>query len=233
MPALLGSDTDAGYVSVPDRPGPWPGVVVLHELFGMTDDLRRAADRLAANGYLALAPTFIDEFRLGCLRRALRDQARGTGASWDRIETARQALLDRNDCTGSVGVIGFCFGGGFAMLLAGSGDYDAAAVNYGTAMPAELDDVVAGGCPVVASYGRRDLFLRHAADHVERVLERQHIPHDVKEYPGVGHAFILDHPTNRFLEVTGKFLVGAGYDPAASEDAWRRILRFFGTHLGG
>ena len=65
------------------------------------------------------------------------------------------------------------------------------------------------------------------------VLERQHIPHDVKEYPGVGHAFILDHPTNRFLEVTGKFLVGAGYDPAASEDAWRRILRFFGKHLGG
>ena len=89
--------------------------------------------------------------------------------------------------------------------------------------------MVAGGCPIVASYGKRDLMLRGAADHVERVLERQHVPHDVKEYPGVGHAFILDHRMNRFLEVTGKFLVGAGYDPAASEHAWGRILRVLRT----
>ena len=83
-------------------------------------------------------------------------------------------------------------GGGFALLLAPGRGFSAASVNYGT-VPKDAGVLLARACPVVASFGARDLTLRGAADRLDRALTAARIPHDVKEYPHDGHAFLNDH----------------------------------------
>ena len=122
--------------------------------------------------------------------RALR---RGRGRAFDDLEVARAALLADPRCNGAVGVIGFCLGGGFALVLAGRPGWDAAVVNYG-ALPADLA-ALDGACPVVASYGGRDLYLRGAASSSTAALTERGVAHDVKEYPAAGHAFLNGRDT--------------------------------------
>ncbi|HET8952407.1 MAG TPA: dienelactone hydrolase family protein, partial [Solirubrobacteraceae bacterium] len=131
MPATtLPGDVEAHLAVPPVGARPWPGVVVLHESFGLNDDIRQQADRLAAAGYLAVAP---DLFSAGgawrCLRATFRAAMAGRGKAFDDIEAARTWLSAREDCSGRIGVIGFCLGGGFALLTAARG-FDASAPNY-------------------------------------------------------------------------------------------------------
>ena len=113
----------SGYLAVPaESRGPWPGVVVIHESWGLNGDIRAHADRLAAEGYLALAP---DLYRgksfVRCLRDVFRQLHAGSGSAFDTIDQARAALAARPDATGRTGVLGFCMGGGFALLCAPGG----------------------------------------------------------------------------------------------------------------
>ena len=95
------------YLAVPATgAGPWPGVVVLHEAFGLTDDTRQQADRLAAAGYLALAPDlFSAGGALRCLRSTFGALTSGEGAAYGDIEASRASLAGRADCTGRIGVV--------------------------------------------------------------------------------------------------------------------------------
>src|SRR5436309_8667607 len=104
------SDGDLrGYLAAPEGAGPWPGVVVLHELFGLTDDIRAQADRFAAAGYLALAPDLYAWSNTPrCIVATLRSLVTGSGRAMDDIDHARRYLSEDPDCTGVVGVIGFC-----------------------------------------------------------------------------------------------------------------------------
>ena len=210
--------------------GPWPGVVVLHEAFGLTDDVRQQADRLAAAGYLALAP---DLFSAGgavrCLRSTFAALTSGHGAAYGDIEASRALLASRADCTGKVAVLGFCMGGGFALMAATRG-FEASAPNYGP-LPKDPAAVLRGACPVVASFGRRDLGLRGAAARLEQVLTDVGVEHDVVEYSDAGHSFLNRHNAGP-LTVLEK-VVGLAYHQPSAEDAWARILRFFDTHLRG
>src|SRR5262249_14671777 len=109
----------SGYLAVPDGAGPWPGVVVIHEAFGLTGEMRATADELAAHGYLALAPDlFGGRSWLRCVRGAFRQLQAGAGPAFAVLDAAREHLAGRDDCTGRTGVIGFCMGGGFALLCA-------------------------------------------------------------------------------------------------------------------
>src|SRR5215218_11408712 len=100
------------YLAVPSGDPPFPGVVVVHEAFGLNADIRRHADRFAGRGYLALAPDLFSFRRPKplCVLAAFRALARRSGAPFDAIEAARTALAERSDATGRVGVIGFCMG---------------------------------------------------------------------------------------------------------------------------
>ena len=217
-----------GYLAVPDGDGPWPGVVVLPEAFGLTDDIRANADHLARAGYLAIAPAI---YSLRCVRQAMRDLHARSGTTFAAIEYVRTWLAGREDCTGRVGVIGFCLGGGFALLAAPRG-FDAASVNYGE-VPKEPAKVLAGACPVIASFGARDPQLRadsRAPQRLEEALAELNVPHEVKTYPApVGHSF-LNHVVPAPLDRLAK-IAGFGYEAPAADDAWERIRAFFADHL--
>ena len=232
-----GSDTRVGdleaYLATPSTPGPWPGLVLVHEAFGLDDNMRAHADRLAAAGYLTLAPDLLSRGRrVACLTATFAALRRGSGRAFDDIEAARRQLLQDPRCTGRVGVVGFCLGGSFALVLAGRPGWHAAVVNYG-ALPSS-PEVLDGACPVVASYGGRDLSLRGVADRLDGALRDRAVPRDVREYPAAGHSFLNPDPSVPwFLAPISRFVLHAGPEPASAEHAWDRIEGFLAEHLGG
>ncbi|MDP9028222.1 MAG: dienelactone hydrolase family protein [Actinomycetota bacterium] len=227
-----GSEGLTGVLAVPEGPGPWPGVVLVHEAFGVNDVMRRQVVRMAEAGYLALMP---DLFAMGgprkCLGATFRALNSGEGRAFVDIESARAVLAERPDSTGQIGVLGFCMGGGFALAAASGHGFGAASANYGR-LPKNLDTAFEHACPIVGSYGAQDKSLSGAVAKLETVLTAQGIAHDLKEYPTAGHSFLNDAPTGsaavRFL--TSR-IMGAGPDPVAAADAWQRIEAFFGEHL--
>jgi carboxymethylenebutenolidase len=227
-----GSAQLRGYLSAPAGVGPWPGVVVIHEAFGLNDVVRRQADHLAGAGYLSLAlDLYSDGGPARCLVSTFRALLAGRGRAVTDIEAGRTYLLGRPDCTGKVGVIGFCMGGGFALVTAARG-FDAAAVNYGPLAPG-LAEKLTGACPVVASYGGRDPLIPGAGRKLERTLTTLGIEHDLKIYPGVGHSFLNDVPVGPGPMPQVMRIANVGPKPQAAADAWRRIETFFAEHLGG
>jgi carboxymethylenebutenolidase len=221
-----------GYLARPSTPEPWPGVVVLHELFGQDDVARRQADRLAAAGYLALLPDlFSDGGALRCLKATFAALKAQRGRPFQDIEASRTWLAEQGDCTGRVGVIGFCMGGAFALLAATRG-FDASSVNYGP-LPEHPDSALEGACPIVGSYGGRDRGLRGAAATLGATLSWLGVEHDVKEYPTANHSFLNDAPNGPVVLRPLLKVAGIGPDPVAAVDAWRRIEDFFARHLSG
>ena len=218
-----------GYLAEPPGTDRVPGVLVVHEAFGLTDEIRAHADRLAAAGYLALAPDLFSwSVTPRCLAATMLALSRGTGRAFDDLESARRWLADHARSTASVGIVGFCMGGGLALACAPRGGYGAAAPNYG-AVPRDAEEELAGICPVVASFGSRDRYLRGHPERLRGALEALGVPHDVKVYEGSTHGFMNPHP-GLLAKITGR-LLPVEYDPAAAEDAWARILSFFAEHL--
>jgi carboxymethylenebutenolidase len=215
-------------LSTPSSAGPWPGVVIIHEAFGLTDDIRSIADRFAEQGYLALAP---DLYSWGvsarCLVAAFRSMLKRDGPAFDHIESARQWLAADDQCTGNIGIIGFCMGGGFALLCAPRFAFGASSVNYGLVPSDDTEKVLEGACPIVGSFGAKDRGAKGAAARLEAALTALGVDHDVKEYPNAGHSFLNDD--KGWHGVLAGML--GGFEPDSANDAWGRIFDFFGTHL--
>ena len=227
VPNSDGSQLKA-YLATPAEAGPHPGVVLIQDAFGLTRTIREHVDRLASYGYLTVAPDLYTRGgMLRCVQATFRSLFSGRGQAYDDIETSRGWLAGRDDCSGRVGVIGFCMGGGFALMTANRG-FDVSAPNYGQ-LPKDLDAALSRACPVVGSYGARDRMLKGAAAKLEAALTEKGIAHDVKEYSGAGHSFLEQFPVGPLAPLLR--VAGMGYEAASADDAWRRIRAFFDEHL--
>lgn len=236
---LPGGGALDGALALPERRSPtsdiasaFPGVVVLHELFGLNDDIRRIADRFASEGYAAVVPDLYSHGnRALCLSRVLAAGASGAAmtATLADIEAARSFLAGHDAVDGDrLAVAGFCLGGGFALLAGARGGLRASAVHYGSVPKdrAAIEDT----CPVVASYGRLDRsFLPHA-ERLEQHLAAIGVPSDVRVYDGVGHSFLsYDNGPSWLARLPSP--LHPGYAETEAEHAWARLLTFFGEHV--
>jgi carboxymethylenebutenolidase len=213
-------------LDLPHGQGPWPGVVVIHDALGYGPDKQSINSHIAAAGYVALTPNmFARGGRARCIPRVMRELLTKRGRAVDDVLAARDHLKARPECSGSVGIAGFCMGGGFALIMSPKG-FGASAPFYGTPLPRELSETLDGACPVVASFGQRDRMGGGAATKLKRVLDEKGITNDVKAYPDAGHSFANKLPAQPLLRIAG-----FGYNHAATEDAWARVFTFFGEHL--
>ena len=162
-------------VGTPAGAGPWPGVVIVHDAIGYGPDKEAVSERVAAAGYLAVTPNlYARGGRARCITSVMRAALTRQGPPIDDIMAARRYLVDRTDCTGTVGIAGFCMGGQFALILSPRG-FAAAAPFYGTPLPKNLADTLRGACPIVASFGAKDPLGRGAPAALNRAVADQQI----------------------------------------------------------
>lgn len=223
-----GTDRIEATLEVPAGEGPWPAVVIVHDVFGMTDDIRSIARRFADQGYVALVPDlYARGGRAKCVTGVFRSLLARSGRAVDDLLACRDTLTARADTTGAVGIVGFCMGGGFALALAPRG-FEASAPFYGI-LPRHIESALEGTCPMVASFGKRDPMLPGAGPKLGKVLQDKGVAHDVVTYPGAGHSFANDFgsgPGALVMRVTG-----FGYQHEQAEDAFARVFTFFGEHV--
>ena len=211
-----------------------PAVIVIHEIFGLNDDIRRIAGRFADLGYVALALDLYDGDgpRMLCILRTLASLVRGgAGRVIDDLEAARAWLATRPEVDATrTGVVGFCMGGGFALLYASRAPLKVAGAFYGD-VPKTADGL-RGTCPVLGGFGGRDRIFAPQGERLGQLLAELDVPHDVKAYPDAGHSYMSHHPPGVMTTLGAWGPMAAGFDAAAEADSWRRIEAFYREHLG-
>jgi carboxymethylenebutenolidase len=213
-----------------DGEAPFPGVVVIHDIYGFSPDLKRHCRRFADAGYVAIGPDLYHGGRTGCVVKTLTSIATGTGLAYDVIEAAREFLAARDDVDPKrIAIAGFCMGGGFALIAAADQAFAVAAPFYG--MVPKKASRLRGLCPTIAQFGAEDrVYLPHARRLV-RHLEELGIDHEVHIYEGVGHSF-MNQLEGRLAPLGRHTPIRAFYDAETEAKAWSKLLDFFERHIG-
>ncbi|MET0187896.1 MAG: dienelactone hydrolase family protein [Pseudonocardia sediminis] len=230
IPSLNGGSLPGFLVRPEDTAdaAPHPALLMVYEAFGMTAEMRRIARELAAEGYTVLVPDLFarGKIRALCVAATMNAMNTGKGAALGDLESARRWLVGQPTVDGDrIGTIGFCMGGGFALLLADTGLYKVSAPFYGRA-PLPLERA----CPVVGSYGGRDGFIGNYGDKLDADLTRAGVAHDVKTYPEAGHSF-MTRTEGVSGAIASRSPMHAEYHEASATDAMNRVLTFFREHL--
>ena len=217
-----GATMDA-FVAMPDSGGNHPGLIVIHEMYGLNDNIRGIATRFADEGYAAMAPNLYSRIggaarfcmtqlfkafvRLKVDQRAVRD-LRGAVA---HLQSMNGVKWDR------VGVVGFCMGGGFSLLLAcASNQVKTSVVFYGR-NPSPVDSVSELNCPLLFMYGEDDKMIAKGVPKLRSALESHGKSFEERSYPGAGHSFMND--------------TSGSFRPDAASDAWKRTIAFLDATL--
>jgi len=219
-------------LALPASMAPRPAIIVIHEIFGLNDDIRRITARFAELGWVALAPDLYDTegMRLLCIARTMLALRRKDGPAFADLEAARPWLAARPEVDPRrIGVVGFCLGGGFALLYAVRAPLGAAGVFYGD-VPATAEEL-RGVCPVVAGYGEKDRLFAGQGRRLASHLEALGVAHDVRIYPDAGHSF-MSHHTGVVATLAAWGPMAVGWNAEAEGDSWRRLGAFFRSHLG-
>lgn len=213
---------------VPD--GGWPGVLVVHEAFGWTQEIADVADTFAARGWVAVVPdVFSAGTKLGCLVRSMREvQAGKPGPVTDDLRAVLGWLQSRDEVDGGrTATIGFCLGGAFALLLGTLGPEGLRAVsdNYGLVTGERTD--VSRCPPVVGSFGDDDRLAGKVAPKLRRELDAAGVVNDIVSYPRAQHSFLTgNHKVFGILPIPG-----TAYVESAATPAWQRIFRFLDEYV--
>lgn len=216
-----GKETLSAYLALPEGAGPFPAVVVIHEIFGLNDNIRQIAERFALQGYAALAVDLFSgrnravcmfRFMGGMLMNSLQHGGiRDLKAGLDYFSA--QPFVD----PARLGAIGFCMGGGFAIAWACTDPRLKVIAPFYAANPRPLE-AVNRLCPVVGSYPDPD-FTTEQARKLDEALDTCQVEHDIQIYPGAKHSFFNDQNPST-------------YHPEAAADAWQRTLTYFNEHIG-
>lgn len=233
----VGSESMAAYVARPEGAGAYPGVLLFMEIFGINPHIRSVADRVAAEGYVVLAPDLFHReapgIELGYDQAGLTKgieimgKVRPAGILAD-VTAAHATLTKRSDVKGrGVGAIGFCFGGHVAYRTACELPIAATASFYGGGIaapaapgagPSTIERTADIEGRLLCLFGENDGYIP-ASDvaAIRKALEAAKIRHEVVVYPGVGHGFFCD--------------VRGDYDAKSAADAWERVKKLFREEL--
>jgi carboxymethylenebutenolidase len=209
------------HLAQPDGKGPWPGVIVIQEWWGLSDHIINVADRFASIGYLAAAPDLYhgELAKLGDHEAAMKLAQKYGPTSAADVQKVFDALKSHVDCTGKVGSNGFCFGGRMALALGISRPVDAICTFYGGGMQQLFDQLGTLKAPVLGFFGDEDQSIPLGTiEEFDKRLDLIGVPHEVIVYPNSGHAFFRDTDP-------------ISYRPDAAKDAWGRVTKFFGKYL--
>mgnify|MGYP006373590229 FL=1 len=207
-------------------------VIAIHDIFGLTDDIRRIASRLADAGYPAVVPDLYDNGSMKplCVTKTLLAHETGKGLAFEQLEAVRQWLLIEPELdVQQVGVMGFCMGGRFALLYGAQAPLAVVAPFYGMVPPKAED--LQGICPVVGGWGEKDMIMGKHGKLLNKHLDQLGVEHDVKSYPDAGHSYMNNHDTFIFRELGDYSPLRSKYNEAASEDSWERVFAFFNKVL--
>jgi len=213
--------TTSAYLAVPHGEGPWPGVVVIQEWWGLEDHIKNVARRFANAGFVAIAPDLYygkiatEPDEANKLRMEME---------WDKALTAIQEAIDtllaHSDVSSqNVGVIGFCMGGGLTWHAAAKLEHVRAAAPFYGGGPEMTDEEVAQiSGPVLAIFGELDQGVSpEVAKKRAAQMDKAGVAHETIIYPAAQHAFFND--------------TRAAYHPEAAADAWQRVLTLFQENL--
>ena len=211
-----------GYLSTPAS-GKGPGVVVIQEYWGLNDNIKQIADRLAGEGYVAVAPDLFhgqvtaepDQAMKLLMSMKMDEAARDMSGAYDYLK-------GHAACTGKVGSVGFCMGGRLSLYISTLKPVDATVVYYGVMMGEEPDFSKLQG-PVLGHYAANDAFVPvDAVKALEQKLKGLGKDVEFHIYPNMQHGFFNDSQMARD---------GGVHDAAASKTTWERTLAFYGKHL--
>ncbi len=219
VPRANGKDTMESFLAKPEGTGPFPGMVVIHEIFGLNDNIRSIASRFAEQGYAALAvDMFSNRNRTICMMQLIHGMLFRPlkNAMLADLQSTMTFLRQQADVDPSrTAVVGFCMGGGYALQLAVTDKGMKAASSFYGAVPKPLEAFVQS-CPIIGSYPEKDFSVVDARE-LDALLEKNSIPHDIKFYANTQHSFFNRQRTP--------------FEVEASKDAWQRMLSFFSEHL--
>ncbi|AFY32752.1 dienelactone hydrolase family protein [Calothrix sp. PCC 7507] len=224
------------YLAEPANEGKFPAVIVIQEIFGVNIHIREVAEKLAKEGYVAIAPTLFQRTAPGFeggytpedvqQGRKYKDQTTAEEILSD-IQAAIAYLKSLPNVQGdAIGSIGFCFGGHVVYLAATLPDIKATASFYGGGIP---NSTPGGGEPTItrtaeikgpiyAFFGLEDKGIPlEQTEQIEAELQKNLIPHAVFRYPGADHGFFCNHR--------------ASYNPAAASEAWKHVVELFQKNL--
>jgi len=215
-----GSTRLSGYMARPDGNGPFPALVLIHEAFGLNENMKDITRRFAEQGYVALAvDLFTGRNRVICMARVFYGMIFNSASHFgiDDLQAALTYLTEQPGVDSQrLGAVGYCMGGSLSIAWACTDKRLRVIAPYYGINP-RPDDMLSRLCPVVGSYPGND-FTTKVGHALEIFLERENIPHDIKSYPGAGHSFFNDTSRN--------------YNANAAADSWQRVLAFFKEHIG-
>ena len=231
-----GLEIDA-YLAMPETAGIYPGVIVIQEIFGVNEHIQDITQKIAKEGYLAIAPAIYQRQAPGFAVGYSEDEVK-EGRKYKVQTQATELLGDIQACVAylysqpqvkqsGVGTIGFCFGGHVVYLAATLADVTATASFYGaqiaTWCPGEAEPTIAQTKNIkgtlYAFFGTEDpLIPNEQVDQIEQELQQHNIDHQIFRYEGATHGFMCDRRSK-------------SYNPDAAQDAWKKVLDLFSQKL--
>jgi carboxymethylenebutenolidase len=214
---LSGKDTVTAYIAYPERPQPAPAVIVIHEIFGVSDFVRQTTERLARDGFVAIAPDLLSR-RGGTpstpdSARKLIATLQADSVTADLDATRRYLNTLRPVRANEIGVIGFCWGGAQSFRYAtNTPELKAFVVCYGSSPnPADMAKIRAKGLGV---YAENDARVNAGLNDASAAMKAVGKDYPYTVYPGVGHGFFRTREK-----------------PDVADSAWNNVIRFFRAQL--